>query len=432
MDRICLHCCLIILLMPVLTHGENLDKAWEIALNVDHTLKAAKKNTESAKNKFNVAKSARLPQVNTSGGFTVFNVEQRMVVNSAGLPPELIGLKVPVAERSMFSYRLNMKLPIYTSKMIENGINAAKSAHKAHQIEEKNVIQNLKMKVAGAYIAILMAKRWAKVSQSHVDSLSAHAKDIENMHAQGFVAPNDFLSAQVALADARQQFLQAKSRVDIASAAYNRLLGRSLSYQVTIDELQPEIEKSDCDIDFLTQKAIENRSELKALSRQLKALHYQADMENASTKPHVGITSGYNYNENVYQDREGIWSFTIGVEWNIFDGSIAKNKSYAIKSKAQALKEQIAEIQSLIALQVRKAWLDIRESRERIKVTLKALGQAEENLKVAKNRYKEGLTTNTEVLDAEALRSISHSNYNNSIYDFVLATFQLHRATESL
>ncbi len=72
--------------------------------------------------------------------------------------------------------------------------------------------------------------------------------------------------------------------------------------------------------------------------------------------------------------------------------------------------------------------LEIANARQRLAVTEKATSQAEENLRVAKSRYQNGIGTNTEVLDAETLRSLTHSNHNNARYDAALARLRLARA----
>ena len=73
-----------------------------------------------------------------------------------------------------------------------------------------------------------------------------------------------------------------------------------------------------------------------------------------------------------------------------------------------------------------------QETRKRIDVTSKAISQAEENLRAAKIRFQNGAAINTEVLDAETLRTKSYDNYYNAIYDAVLATFKLQRAVGTL
>ena len=76
-------------------------------------------------------------------------------------------------------------------------------------------------------------------------------------------------------------------------------------------------------------------------------------------------------------------------------------------------------------MQVRKAWLDEQETRDRIRVTETAIEQSEENLRVAKLRFDQGKGTNTEVLDAESARTETYSNYYNALYDAILATLSV-------
>ena len=61
-------------------------------------------------------------------------------------------------------------------------------------------------------------------------------------------------------------------------------------------------------------------------------------------------------------------------------------------------------------------------------VNQKALESADENLRVSKNRFQQGAGTNTEVLDAQTLRTQAYSNYYRSLYNAVLADVQLLRA----
>ena len=91
------------------------------------------------------------------------------------------------------------------------------------------------------------------------------------------------------------------------------------------------------------------------------------------------------------------------------------------------LKEQRDDLNSQIALQVRQAWLDIQETQKRIIVTQQAISQAEENMKVTTDRYQQGLSTNTDVLRAENLRTVTHDNFNNAGFDYDLAILRLRR-----
>ena len=146
----------------------------------------------------------------------------------------------------------------------------------------------------------------------------------------------------------------------------------------------------------------------------------------------MSVSGGYTYLENEHIAPEGYGSFTFGMQWTPYDGGVSRSKSNALLQKAGSLVRIRDDTITTIALEVRRAWLDQDETRKRIDVTSKAIARSEENLRVARDRFQHGEGTNTEVLDAETLRTLSYSNYYNAIYDAVLATLRLHRAIGTL
>ena len=87
-----------------------------------------------------------------------------------------------------------------------------------------------------------------------------------------------------------------------------------------------------------------------------------------------------------------------------------------------------SDVESIVALQVRQAWLDLESTRKRIDVNEAALESANENLRVARDRYNEGTVINTVVLDAVTLRTGAYNRYYTSVYDAILASMRLRRA----
>src|SRR5690606_41108094 len=115
----------------------------------------------------------------------------------------------------------------------------------------------------------------------------------------------------------------------------------------------------------------------------------------------------------------------VDLQWSAFDGGRARHRASALSLESQALERQRDDLESLIALEVRQAWLTRDETERRVAVTLRALEQAEENLRVARDRYRNGEGTNTEVLDAEVDRTTSLDNFNAARHDAALARYRL-------
>ena len=91
-----------------------------------------------------------------------------------------------------------------------------------------------------------------------------------------------------------------------------------------------------------------------------------------------------------------------------------------------------ADAAASVALEVRTRWLDLHQARLRVPVARLAIAQAEENIAVVTDRYRQELSTYTEVLDAENRRVQSLTNFYDAIYDESQALFRLHRAVGDL
>jgi outer membrane protein TolC len=88
----------------------------------------------------------------------------------------------------------------------------------------------------------------------------------------------------------------------------------------------------------------------------------------------------------------------------------------------------LQSLEDQIVLEVRQQYLGAVEAREKIAVARTAVEQAKENYRITEERFKAGVTTNTEVLDAESLLISAQANLTNAVYDFQSAKARLDRA----
>ena len=402
------------------TMAETLEDAWNIAVDNNHQIKSAKADTSASEQQLYSAQGQRLPELNVGTGYTQFNETQAIKAEFQGQSGQF-----KVNQAGSVKAQAIASLPIYTSGRISHSINAAEASLQAAQHNEISSVLNIKMQVSEAYVAVLRMEGALKVAQSHVDSLTAHNEDVKNLYDQGVVPKNDLLAGAVELANAQQLVVQAGNQLDIARAHYNQLLARNLADEVRLASQFPETPKGT--LTELNNSAMTQRPELVVLAQQIEALEQQAQSVKGGTLPQIALNGGYQYQENRYQVYQALWMVNVGMQWKLFDGS-TRHSSDALNRQAISLKEQRDDLGSIISLQVRQAWLDIQEAQKRIQVTQQAIAQADENMKVTADRYHQGLSTNTEVLKAEDLRTKTHDNFNNASYDAALATLHLRRA----
>jgi outer membrane protein len=409
--------------------AETLEDAWARALEADRGLAAVRSQAEAAELDAAAARAQRWPTVAVGGSYTWLDQSPAFDFSFTGLPitpPPLFG------GDDFAMGQAAVTVPLYTGGRISSGIAAAEARGRGAGAQAVGAEQDVKLAVAETYVGVLRARKALAVADSNVRSLEALAGDIGAMFDSELVPKNELLAVEVALADARQNRLRAAHAAEIAQAAYNRRLGEPLDRAAVIEEAVPAPVGLPAELELLVQQALGRRTELAALGEQAAAYGELAKVERSRVLPQLSVSGGYTYLENQFLDDETVAMAGVGVQWALFDGGQSRKRAAALDRNRRATEQQRADLESMIALQVRQAWLEVEETRQRVRVTADAVGQAEENLRIARERYGAGLGTQTQLLEAETLRVQALTNRDNATLDAGLAQVRLARAVGSL
>lgn len=409
--------------------AETLEQAWQLALEHDDGLAAAAADLEGARSSERAARAARWPSLAANAGYTRFSSAPQFDFAGSGF-----ALRAPIFSGDDYvSGGAQIKLPLYTGGRISAGIGAAHHQTLGASDAERVARAALRLDVAQSYIDVLRAKRLLQTAESRVASLTAHVADVERLVNRELVARSDLLAGRVALANAEQQRVRADNGVALAYAAYNRRLGEALDRTPQLEDSVPvDAALPEEPLDVLIKRALEARGELGALSARADALALQSAAERADLLPQLAISGGYTYLENQILDRKDFASVAIGMTWNLFDGGQARNRSAALRNAGLAARHRVDDLRKQIELEVRQAWLGVREARGRVAASREAVAQADENVRITRELYGTGLGTNTQVLDAVALQVEAANNHDNATLDESLAVLTLARAVEAL
>ena len=402
--------------------ADTLDEACWMAVATDQSIRSSQMEAHAARWQYRAAKGGRLPQVRAMSEYVVLSDRPGINVDMAPMGT----LSTPILNKDFNVTTASLTQPIWTGGQVKWAVNAAASQVSAAEQSVTTTVQDVKLAAVTSYVTVLRAQRLLEVAMSNVRSLQSHVRDVSSMLEQGMVAKNDYLAAEVALANAVQARRRAIAGLETARASYNRQVGRPLATPVSLAQI--DLPPSSEDPDALTFAALRNRSELATLAAQANALRSQAKQAKAENMPTVACGGTFAHVDNSTIEPNDIWLAHCGLNWFPYDGGVARSRANSYFEKAESLMRARADARTKVALQVRTAWLDEQETRDRIRVTETAIAQAEENLRVAKLRFDQGKGTNTEVLDAETARTQTFSNYYNALYDAILATYRLRRA----
>jgi outer membrane protein TolC len=298
-----------------------------------------------------------------------------------------------------------------------SSIDAAKYALKAKEIETQRARNRAALDFTIAYYDLLEAEKLLQVAREDVQRYEAHKKDADARFSAGVVTRNEVLEADVKLADSRQRFLTADNLCSYRASRLNSMLLRSLNEPVQLEEVTKS-PSTGITLEQAWTTAEAESPEIGVIDAGIQGQEESVKAVRSEYLPNLFLQGGYQYQENRYVVHQDNWSLIAGVSINLSSGGATSAKIAAAKAELQALRITRDKIMDTVRLDVKNAYLDLQSSSQRIDVMKTSVAQAEENLRLQRLRYQEGVSTAIEVLDAVTLLSSSQTNWWRAQYDF--------------
>jgi outer membrane protein TolC len=202
-------------------------------------------------------------------------------------------------------------------------------------------------------------------------------------------------------------------------------------------EIQEEIDLNlaeEVDLNSRLELAYQNRPDLKAIEYNLKAGEYSIDAANSGWFPQIYLSGNYNYsnpNTRFFPQEskfKGSWDVGVSLSYDLWNWNRSGYKSTQARVQYEQSKDNYNIIKDAVTLEVNQNYLNMKQAKEKLAVSESSVKQAEENYRVTQELFKQGLTINSELLDAEVALLQSRTNYVQTIVDYELAKASLEKA----
>ena len=380
-----------------------LNDAIDRALKASHRVGELEAREQGAKAVADGRMASEKPLMSLGGGYSRTNHVEEFAIQMPGAPPRVIYPDVPDNWRA----RLDLQWPVYTSGRLEALQRAAQSEQGAAGKDVSTGRADTRLEAARAYWYLVTASASLKVVEEALALANTHLQDVRSMRAAGLVAPNDVLSAEAARSRQEVLRIEARNGRDVAEADLRRITGLSVSVvietAVGLEDPSPEVPPAD----RLLADAKKNRSERQALQLRIDALGEQRTAAAAGSKPTVAVTGGVDYarpNPRIFPrsaEWNESWDVGVNVAWPFWDGGRVKADVAQVSAARRAAEERLADFDTYLTFEVQQRKLDIDSARAAIAAATDEVGSAAEARRVVGERFKAGLVSNTEVLDAQ-------------------------------
>jgi outer membrane protein TolC len=422
-------------MMPEASAAEKtmtLDESIETALKQSVLIRASQEGVLMAEAQKKEAFTGFLPKLSTSYSYTRLNQEPYSY--APPMPPLTTSWsRLSVGSQNNYVWAVEAKQPLFAGGGILANYEAGRIGHDISRMDEAAVIQDIVQDVKVSYYNILKAERLLGVARQSLEQLQAHRNVTQNFFDVGMIPRNDILQSEVQVANGEQSLIRAENGVAMAKAKFNTVLRRNINDAVQIEDIlayrpyEPSIE--DC-----IRAAMANRPEIKSHALKVDQARSLVKLAKSDFAPtlsavghyeRVGDTPGVSGTS--FKDADN-WYIMGVASWTFWEWGKTKYRVDASRSRENQSINLLNNTRDQVALEVKNAYLVMRESEKQVVVAGKAIEQAQENFRINEERYREQVATSTDVLDAQTLLTRAKSDYANALGEYNISHAKLERA----
>jgi outer membrane protein TolC len=243
----------------------------------------------------------------------------------------------------------------------------------------------------------------------------------------------DVLSVRVHLAAMKEREIRARYALDVAGAALNDALGQPLETQHDLSTALTAAKLSGAALGDLEKSSIQGRPDARQAELSVRAAESRSSEARSSLLPRISVRGVFEADRQTFATRGGAnWFLGASLEWNLFNGLADRSRRDETAQLVTAARAQQKRTESAVRLEVRRAYADWKGAEERIGVAAAAVAEAEESLRITRNRYDAGLTTVTDLLRNETAWLETKTRHLEAVYEQRLAATALDLAAGTL
>ena len=384
----------------------DLENCLKIALENNPGLNAEVRGVEEAQAHIKTAGSDFLPSVSTSYSYK-------------GLASE----EAKGSSDSDYTDQTVRSFGVTISQILFSGFRVLNRYQKA-ELQEEVAQANLDLKraeliyqVEAAFYKMMKSYQDVLTTRESIAALEENLKSAESFFKKELVPWVDVLQVRVDLADIREKWHVAENNVRREKANLFALMGRPVDDRVRFEATPYEVPEAIASFDLCYGKALAFRPDVRRLETQMAIAEKDAIVAKGNYFPQIKLEGGYydytrNYTaqEDSRDQRNRYWSAGVYASWELFDGG----RSYFTKKEAMAradrLKALVRDAKHTISTAIQKTLFSMADAKQRIVSAKEAMAAADEYVVNQEKRLMAGVSTVTDLLNAQERRVRAKGN----------------------
>lgn len=329
---------------------------------------------------------------------------------------------------------LLVEQPIYAGGKIISSVKMGKLGQKMSELGKDISEDDAIVKVIEAYSQVVLAREMGGVARQFDSLVTALSDKVQSALDNGMVSQADVMKVRSAVSQSKLQIRQADNGLKLATMNLCHVMGLPLSSDVSIIPIE------NLDISELPSSIpeVSERKEYEVLQAKTQLAGLQVEMEKSNFRPSVGLAlsggyvDGVKINDNKLFSNELHAFVALNVKIPIYHAGEGRHKIKAAEAEYdQAVIEQ-QKYNELMALEIQKTLNELDEARLNLNLQESICDQADESLRISQKKYSLGMSTITDLLEAQTQCNKAHTDLADAKHLYILKEASFLKASGKL
>jgi len=413
-----------------------LDQARELALQNNISILQSANSIEAAEARVLSAKGQWLPSVSASGRWTRTQIDQAGQ-GSILVEGRLVDVPPVFSVNNYFSAGLSAGYTIFDGLARSNSVSSAVSRAQASNDAANRTRQSTVFLVEQGYLDVLRNRALVTVGEENLKRDERQLERIVESNRVGALSIADVYRQQSQVASDELALIQAQNTYETSKTNLVALIGLdpTVEYDFVDTSIRTEIDSVEIastrerykDIAALIARALQARPDYLAAQQEVSAAEDGVTVARSGYWPSVGAFASYGQGNEKFSglsDNKTL-NWGIGLNWNLFDQFRTNEALQSAQVSRRNAELSLAQAERDIGVEVKKALLDLDAAAKSVEVSRKAQVSAQEDYKIAEERYNLGAGTLLDRLVANASLVNAQVTRVNAIAGYLVTKFNL-------
>ncbi len=301
--------------------------------------------------------------------------------------------------------------PVFMGGQIVNGNKLASVGEEVARLRRRQTDDELRLTAESLYWKLVTLKATRGALESAITLLDTLDRQIDVAYEAGLAMRNDLLKVQLRRNTYRTEMIDLDNGIKLVKMLLGQYMGLGTDGAFDVEgDVPEEVPAFPSELFLPASDALPSTVDYRLLEKNVEARRLEKRIEIGRNLPQVAVGAGWFYHDLLQQNHNfGALMIAVNIPLSGWWGG-----SHAIKRKSLALenaRNELTDLGEKLEIGMQEKWDNLTAAHRKMEIAAEGIGESNENLRLNRLYYDTGMSTITDLLDAETSHKQALDDY---------------------